>query len=256
MIHGHPAQESSSEQDEPEPCPYEGRRLPRELYIKFFVVNFVAIGNYGHLNHLRREPRNIASYVLMFISPIAGAALIVVPVVALMLQAIIRRRDWWHLGLSLGVLIGQLPRNNEVPGVAPRTVFPKWPPKLSLKLTGRILAMLALMAQSVGSIVLVVRRVQHRSDALYDWRILQLAILGLSVSILSIVHLILEPRHPNPLGEASVLPPTVDWLLCLRPVNHDHLKVFRTLVDWINANLALLAGCVMSTEYFPAFPLT
>ena len=56
---------------------------------------------------------------------------------------------------------------------------------------------LALLAQCITSIWLFAWRAQHGSDALYDHRILQLAILGLATSTMSILHIVLRPRYPS-----------------------------------------------------------
>ena len=67
----------SASSNEVERCPWDERRLPREMYVKLFVVHFTIIGAYAHLLHLLREPRRIFSFVLMLACPIAGVALIV-----------------------------------------------------------------------------------------------------------------------------------------------------------------------------------
>lgn len=77
--------------DPPIRCPWDSCHLPREMYVKLFVVHFVVIGAFGHLQHLRRERRGPFIYLLMIICPLAGAALVLVPVVALIAQAIIYR---------------------------------------------------------------------------------------------------------------------------------------------------------------------
>ena len=50
-------------------CPWDSRRLPREMYVKLFVVHSVAIGAFGQLQHLRRERRGPFIYLLMIMCP-------------------------------------------------------------------------------------------------------------------------------------------------------------------------------------------
>ena len=58
--------------------------------------------------------------------------------------------------------------------------------------------------------------VQH-CDALYDHRILQLAILGLSVSVMSILHITLRPQYPS--GQFwHDCSTKAKWLALLRPM--------------------------------------
>ena len=47
-----------------EACPYDQRRLPRELYVKLFVVHFTVLGVYAHLLHLRRERGRLLFYII------------------------------------------------------------------------------------------------------------------------------------------------------------------------------------------------
>ena len=82
-------------------CPWHERRLPRELYVKFFVVNFIAIGNYANLLHLRRERRGLLPIMLMFTLPIAGSALLVIPLIAISIQVLVCKGDIGLLNIPL-----------------------------------------------------------------------------------------------------------------------------------------------------------
>ena len=100
-------------EDLPLLCPWNERRLPREMYVKLFVVHFTVMGAYMHLLHLRRDPRGLACFLLMLVSPIAGSMLILMPLLALIVQVPICRGDPAILKQSVGILIGRLPRGNE-----------------------------------------------------------------------------------------------------------------------------------------------
>ena len=89
--------------------------------------------------------------------------------------------------------------------------------QISWKLVRRMIVQLALLTQCIMSIWLFARRVQHGSDALYDHRILQLAILGTSTAIMTMVHMLFEPHYP--LSTWKDLPTKAKWLTFLRPLH-------------------------------------
>lgn len=88
------------------------------------------------------------------------------------------------------------------------------PFKVTKKVVRALLVPLALLSQSTASIWLYVRRVNRGSDELYDHRVLQLALLGLSVSVKTIIHVLFEPRYPL---QRRSRDPKVRWVLFLRP---------------------------------------
>ena len=199
---------------ESELCPWGERRLPREMYIKLFVVHFTVIGTHAHLMHLRREPRYIFSVLLMLACPIAGVALLILPLIALLIQTIVRHGDRAILNQSIGILIGGMVRDEDTDA---HEAGVNWPPEFSSKLIRRVMLQLAILAQCITSIWLFARRVHHGSDALYDHRILQLAILGLSTSTMSLIHMILRPRYPS-LRFQHHCPAELRYLVYLRPL--------------------------------------
>ncbi len=141
---------------ERELCPWSERRLPREMYIKLFVVHFTVIGSYAHLMHLRRERRYIFSLLLILACPIAGMALLVSPLTALLVQMIICRGDRTILNQSIGILIGRAVKDEDTDK---QETGLHWPPEISFKLIRRIVVQLALLAQCIASIWLFSRRV-------------------------------------------------------------------------------------------------
>ena len=205
---------------EPDLCPYKERRLPRELYTKLFIVHFTVIASYAHLAHLRNEPRGLLSYLCVLVCPLAGATVIAVQLLSLAVQCIICRDHHQAIVQSIAIVIGRLPRN--IAEASSREAI-QWPPRLSRILTGRfgrqLVPVLVVLAQCVTSIALFVRRAQHGSVMLYDQRILQLAVLGLSVAVMSVVHIVLEPQYSfhfiHPDRDES--PEKLEWLWWVRP---------------------------------------
>ena len=254
---------------ERELCRWSERRLPREMYIKLFIVHFTVIGAYAHLMHLRREPRYVFSLLLMLACPIAGVVLLVWPLIALLVQIIICRSDRTFLNQSIGILIGRVVKDEDT-DIQEAAIH--WPPEISLKLIRRVIPQLALLAQCTTSIWLFSRRVQHGSDALYDHRIFQLAILGLSTSTMSILHIILRPQYLPPRFWHNY-PTKVTWLVSMRPIfTSKHggspetqgipltsnpsrlpetqriLEVPQLLIDWIYACIVLSVAQALGLE--------
>ena len=240
-------------------CPWEGRRLPREMYVKLFVVHFTVIGAYAHLMHLRREPRFVLSYLLMIACPIAGVALLVSPAIILCIQLLICRGNRELLKQSAGMLIGRV-MDTEHNAAHAATV--NGLPKISSKFIRRIVVQLALLAQCIISIWLFARRIYHGSVALYDYRILQLAILGLSTSTMSIIHIFLRPQYPSKqlLGD---YPDEISWLAALRPLPSAELGGFwdtpwiapwiaeipLVRIDWIYASIVLFIAQALGLKF-------
>ena len=201
----------------PELCPWNERRLPREMYVKFFVVNFVAIGAFAHLMHLRRERRQLATYLFMFGLPFTGSALLIGPLIVILVQIVVCRANSKMVGQSLAILIGRLPAVTGDEHDEGSEGYFSWPPKISRQTVRGLAVQAAVLSQSVMSIWLFARRVRHGSDALYDHRILQLAILGSSASLMSIIHLLFRPRYPSD-DSMGTFSKRVRWLCILRPI--------------------------------------
>ena len=228
--------------DAPELCPLDARRLPREMYVKLFVVHFTVIGSYAHLRYTRGEPHARWPYVLMIGCPLAGTALVTVPAIALCIQAIICSGDRVALRQSANMLLGRRPNDHpEAVGLEPRLAVSF--PNPSERLRALFMSVL-LLSQCMTSIWLFSRRAYRESDTLYDHRILQLAILGLSVSIMSAIQVLLQPLHPSR-TDYEKLPEKVRWLWFLRPVwnlGSDEPKnpdIDPALIDWTYAVIIL-----------------
>ena len=246
--------------------------MPNELYIKYFVVNFTVVGAYAHLMHLRHERREL-SFLLILALPIAGAALVAVPMIALFAQIVICAGDGEMLSQSVGILIGRIRDEQPAHSDNENDEIFTWPPKISTELIRNLLVQAAILTQSIMSVWLFARRVKHDADALYDHRILQLAVLGICASAMSIVHIILRPRCPSD-DDMNRIPRRVQWLRLLRPItdsesvyayfwpNRDEVigqredqndgEVTRTpfelpllFVDWIYTSVALSLAMAM-----------
>ncbi len=236
-------------------CPWDERRLPREMYVKLFVVHFTVIGSYAHLMHLRRDPRIIYSYLLMIACPIAGVALLVLPMIILPIQLFICRGNRKLLKQSAGIFIGRVmaPEHNAV-----HAATVNGPPELSSKFIRRIVVQLALLAQCIISIWLFARRAHHGSVALYDYRILQLAILGLSTSTMSVIHIILRPQYPS-VQVLDDYPVKISWLAALRPLFNARpgglsdtsgtAEILLICIDWMYACIVLSIARALGLEF-------
>ena len=210
-------------------CPWNERRLPREMIIKLFVLHFIVMGAFAHLRHLRRESSWPLVYIVIIANPIAGMALILLPMILLPFQGILCRGDRTALRDSVCILLGSRSEDaNSKDSNTPEGSSLTWP-KLSKDLAAKIILQVALMTQCISSIWLFFRRVKHDSDALYDHRVLQLALLGLSASVMSMVHLICQPQYPSVayLHDSSM---RTSWLAYLRPLPKEYGNRYRKLV--------------------------
>lgn len=221
-------------------CPWNERRLPREMFIKLLVVHFIVIGAFAYLRHLRRESSWPLVYIVIIANPIAGMALILIPLILLPYQAILCRGNRTALRDSVCILLGSiwdsaciLPLSRSENGNSEDSNTNEGPsltwPKLSKDLATKIIVQLTLTTHCIASIWLFSRRVEHDSDALYDHRILQLALLGLSASVMSMVHLICQPQYPSVayLHNCSM---RTSWLAYLRPLPRQYGNCYRKLV--------------------------
>lgn len=190
----------------PELCPWDERRLPREMYVKLAVVHIIVVGAYAHLLHLRRERRSIFHYIFAIACPLSvGLFYIVPPLLAIPLLTFRYWDDPERTRKIVGILIGSLPRDDHEPsnlideknennGSSSAT---SWRQKFPAKRVRAVAVQLIIMAQCIASIWLFVRRARRGSSALYDERILQLAVLGLCSSTISTLTLLLRPIFPD-----------------------------------------------------------
>lgn len=164
---------------------------------------------------------------------------------------------------SIGILIRRRVRDE---GTDRYKAGVTWPPELFTEIVRCVVVQLALLVQCVTSIWLFARRVQRGSDALYDHRILQLAILGLSVSVMSILHIILRPQYPS--GQFwHDCSTKAKWLALLRPMlrpepgdiseteeilftskTRGRLNIRHLIINWVYACIALSIAQVLGLE--------
>ena len=205
-------------QDQEILCPLEDRRTPRELYVKLFVVNFTVLAAYIHLLRLRRDKFPLFYVFLAILTPIGSTALLLLPCCVLLFQLVFGYR-LRYIKRSANLLFGTLQHSNETstPNTDERVASYSASSSIdnnAWKTARRLLLPLALLSQSIASIWLFHRRVQRNAAVLYDHRILQLAVLGLSTAFLWIVQETFRPVCPSPsrLGEFS----THSWLEYMR----------------------------------------
>lgn len=178
-------------------CPLDDRRSAAEISLKLAVVHFTAMTAYGHLLSIRGEPTRVIcrKMVLFFVYPGSiivhhvMAALAIVS--AYLLVRFKKRRNSASLRSSLkrapAVLFGAIDRHPL------QLRLHSSDEESMVKIMGRITVVLALVAQCIGSCIIFARRYQHDATTIGDWRVLELAIATLLISLLTVVHLLWRP---------------------------------------------------------------
>ena len=160
------------------------------MHVKFVIVHITVSAAYAHLLHLRREKRIIFQYLLLLICPLAAMSIIVWPLIIL---AFLSPLLWGHKAYFMrcvGILIGYLPKEND--SNEDQDIV-TWPLRWSWKLLRQITVQGLLLWQCGTSVWLLTRRPNCGSAALYDYRILQLAVWG-NRCIQTVLHVVLRPR--------------------------------------------------------------
>lgn len=183
---------------EAELCPVDNRRSVAEILLKLAVVHFTTITAYCHLLNIRGEPKRVIcrKTILFFICP---SSIIIQHILALLILA------------SVSVLI-QFTNINKVTPLqaslkrAPIILFGKvdnqsYPSQSTLhssdkrsmiQTIGRVTVVSALAAQCIGSCIVFTHRYKHDAATLSDWRVFELAIAALLISLLTLVYLLWE----------------------------------------------------------------
>ena len=219
------------------------------MYVKLVVVHITVLVAYAHLRHLRRESRSPLHYLFVIACPLAFGVILISPMFAILIQAYVYRHQPRKLKESIAFLLGRLPKGDTTTDTEE---IISWPPKLSSKLIRRVVAVTLLLAQSITSLWLFSRRVNHGGVALYDQRIFQLAVLGTCTSAMSIVQLILNPRILDRLSDP---PCPTRWLYVFRPEFANGLQelvaesdafnlgdFLRFIVEWLFTVILLQVG--------------
>lgn len=182
---------------EAELCPLDDRRSAAEISLKLAVVHFTTITAYCHLLSMRGEPTKVIcrKMTVFFIFP--GSIIIqhVMAILAIFSALILVRfkkpQDSTLLQSSLKralfILFGaidQRPSESRLHNSDEESM---------IKIIGRVIVVLALSAQCVGSCIIFARRYQHDATTIGDWRVLELAIAALLISLLTVVHLFWHP---------------------------------------------------------------
>lgn len=178
-------------------CPLDDRRSAAEISLKLAVVHFTAMTAYCHLLSIRGEPTGVIcrKMILFFVFP--GSIIIhhVMAILAIVsVYLLVRFKELRHSAS----LQSSLKR-------APATLFgaiDRHPSQIRLrssheesvvKTLARAAVVLALVAQCIGSCIIFARRYQHDATTIGDWRVLELAITTLLISLLTVVHLLWQP---------------------------------------------------------------
>lgn len=184
---------------EEELCPLEDRRSAAELSLKLAVVHFTTITAYCHLLSMRGEPTKVIckKITVFFIFP---GFIIVQHVMAILaiFSAFVwvrfkKLQDSTLLRSSLKrapfILFGAIDQHDSQSRVHSSDEESK------VKTIGRVIVVLALSAQCIGSCIIFARRYQHDATTIGDWRVLELAIAALLISLLTVVHLLWHPAQ-------------------------------------------------------------
>ncbi|KAH7393433.1 hypothetical protein BKA64DRAFT_676180 [Cadophora sp. MPI-SDFR-AT-0126] len=179
-----------------EPCPIDGRRTSKELYVKLLVVHFTVLTAYCHLLSLRNERVLSWRPLYFFITPfniIAQHAAALVVIVAGKGFALLPdefgriRLGIRHLKSPFSWLLGDTSEmatgSSNATGQSAGRNIPQTRPSAS-KTVGRTLVVIAFETQCIGAIVLYARRRKHDAVTHVDERIFELACGGLLVGIL------------------------------------------------------------------------
>ena len=256
-------------------CPWNDRRLPREMMVKLVVIHISVFASYSHLLHLRREKRNLLHFLFLVGYPVFGVGLVIWPLLGLALQVILSPRDKEKLLGTIGVLIGRLSSADDDEEQQSQLRPVAWPPKFTWNWLRALAAQCVTLSQCITSIWLFARRAHHDSAALYDFRVLQLALLGLGSSSMAITHLVLQPQclHRYILRSGTRIAPVTDlvgphgpdtfeWTAWYRPIavspytddvglNSIDLqcRAWRWLFDMISVTLILSAFSMFGVPF-------
>lgn len=184
-------------------CPVEGRRTPRELCAKLFIVNFGVLYAYVHLLHKRREPYIAWRVLICFFWPVTALWQMIVPVLGIVVEAVLRGFDKDRLEQALAITLGSYPESDERFTEQGLEVVGR--PE---SVTGDVVSGAVLVTQSITSIWLYHRRQVRDAVMLYDKRILHLALTGIGVGVLLLSRVLRPPDHPRHKSH---------WLAIFRP---------------------------------------
>lgn len=182
---------------EEELCPLDDRRSAAEVALKLAVVHFTTMTAYCHLLSMRGEPtRLICKKMFLFVMYpgyiiIQHITAILAIVSALVLARLKKPRDSTRLQSSLKrapfILFGAAEQH------PPQSDPHSSNEESKVKLICRLIVVLALSAQCIGSCIVFARRYQHDATTISDWRVLDLATAALLINLFTVVHLLWHP---------------------------------------------------------------
>lgn len=176
-------------------CPLEDRRSATEVSFKLLVVHLTVITAYCHLLSLRGEPILVIcrKAIIFFMCPgsiiIQYILAIIILTGSYIFARVCNQQTSTLLQLSIKrapiILFGKIDRTPS------HSAIYSW--DSMIKVIGRVIVVLALAVQSIGSCIIFARRYQHNAATLGDWRVVELAISALLISPLTIAYLVWEP---------------------------------------------------------------
>ena len=128
-----------------------------------------------------------------------------------MVQCCLQWRQPRVLVQSIGYLIGERIDDEDTFSSGPVVT---WPPNSIRESAHGLALQLAVLGQCITSTWLFHRRCSYGSDALYDYKIFQLAVLGLCTSAMTILQIVLKPYQPHKaMFDNARHPSEVKWLI-------------------------------------------
>ena len=213
------------------------QRTPHELYIKLLVVHLTVLAAYGNLSYIRESNRTRIFRLLVFVCcPLLTVWFVVGASLAVLVQTLLYRRKEAFIR-AVAILFGRLASEDDLQNHSQdwNEKLVTWAPNSWRKVFWVLLPQCMLLIQCIGSIYLFHHRVQFHAVALYDYRILQLDIGGLCTAVLTIVHILFEPKCPLKIKRAE------RWLRYIQP-RLSYIPTHRMDELPYNASLVLLGS--------------
>ncbi len=192
-------------------CPLDGRRTTTEVWVKLFIVYFTTITAYCHLRSIRNEPILTPKLVFSFLVPLSPLIDMGLCLLALILAGawnLIKVPDWRdHTNqdmdrlarLVFGVCAPASDREKEeeeegLPQPNHARIASGWEEERNGTIQfGRLIVVLAFLAQCIGTICMYSRRRSQNAVTHADQLIFELACGGLLTAVLTSLFILRVP---------------------------------------------------------------
>ena len=233
-----------------EPCPLNGRRSSKEVWVKLFVIHLTTIAAFCHvvsLRHQRIRSWRLIAYLLYPSTILVTHAL----AIAMLAGAVI----YWILfdrTRRFGKSLVRAPRFLLASAPVPEPSDEPQESEPILKIAGRVLLACAFLTQCSGTLALFERRVNHDAVTWSDIRVFEVAVTGALISLYWIfisarVPIFVQPVPATPPEDATLLDL---FIMNLRGCNIDTSATYAVLeYNWINHALGFFGNyylCVLT----------